>query len=100
MQLTDLLSADRVAKSERAPAGDFSKAHALATLFPVSSGKAPKLPADAVQRVLVEREQLQSTGIGEGVAIPHGAMAQSSNSARRCSSCRTGSIFERSTARR
>ncbi len=24
----------------------------------------------------MEREQLQSTGIGEGVAIPHGAMAQ------------------------
>jgi PTS system nitrogen regulatory IIA component len=26
--------------------------------------------------VLVEREQLQSTGIGEGVAIPHGALSQ------------------------
>jgi PTS system nitrogen regulatory IIA component len=29
-----------------------------------------------VERVLSEREQLQSTGIGEGVAIPHGALAQ------------------------
>ena len=33
-------------------------------------------PADGtlVERVLAEREQLQSTGIGEGVAIPHGAL--------------------------
>jgi PTS system nitrogen regulatory IIA component len=29
-----------------------------------------------VERVLMEREQLQSTGIGEGVAIPHGALVQ------------------------
>ena len=31
---------------------------------------------DYVERVLAEREALQSTGIGEGVAIPHGALAQ------------------------
>jgi PTS system nitrogen regulatory IIA component len=31
--------------------------------------------ASDVERVLSEREQLQSTGIGEGVAIPHGALA-------------------------
>jgi PTS system nitrogen regulatory IIA component len=29
-----------------------------------------------VERILVERESLQSTGIGEGVAIPHGALPQ------------------------
>jgi PTS system nitrogen regulatory IIA component len=74
MQLTDLLSADRVA-IERAPAGDFSKADALATLSRLL-GEGTRLPADAVERVLAEREHLQSTGIGEGVAIPHGAMAQ------------------------
>jgi PTS system nitrogen regulatory IIA component len=31
--------------------------------------------ADRLLDVLVERESLQSTGIGEGVAIPHGKMA-------------------------
>ena len=32
----------------------------------------PVLEADALLQVLREREALQSTGIGEGVAIPHG----------------------------
>ena len=32
----------------------------------------PALEADALLSVLREREALQSTGIGEGVAIPHG----------------------------
>ena len=29
-----------------------------------------------MRRVLLEREALQSTGIGEGVAIPHGSLPQ------------------------
>jgi PTS system nitrogen regulatory IIA component len=35
----------------------------------------PSLSADRLLEVLIEREGLQSTGIGEGVAIPHGKMA-------------------------
>ncbi len=35
----------------------------------------PSLSAERLLEVLVEREGLQSTGIGEGVAIPHGKMA-------------------------
>ena len=35
----------------------------------------PVLAADRLLEVLVAREALQSTGIGEGVAIPHGKMA-------------------------
>ena len=74
MQLTDLLTADRVAV-ERTPGSDFTKARALSALSRLlASGT--RLPTEVVERVLVEREQLQSTGIGEGVAIPHGAMAQ------------------------
>ena len=34
----------------------------------------PRLDADRLLEVLIEREKLQSTGIGEGVAIPHGKM--------------------------
>jgi len=34
----------------------------------------PALDADRLLEVLREREGLQSTGIGEGVAIPHGKM--------------------------
>ncbi|MGK0485374.1 MAG: PTS system nitrogen regulatory IIA component [Myxococcota bacterium] len=35
----------------------------------------PSVPADELLSVLIDREELQSTGIGEGVAIPHGKMA-------------------------
>ncbi|MCP3144214.1 PTS sugar transporter subunit IIA [Pyxidicoccus xibeiensis] len=34
----------------------------------------PLLPADRLVEVLREREKLGSTGIGEGVAIPHGKL--------------------------
>jgi PTS system nitrogen regulatory IIA component len=76
MQLTDLLSADRVAiERAGAKAGNFTKPHAIALLSRLlASGTG--LSPESVEQVLAEREQLQSTGIGEGVAIPHGAMAQ------------------------
>jgi len=35
----------------------------------------PSVSAERLLEVLIEREGLQSTGIGEGVAIPHGKMA-------------------------
>jgi PTS system nitrogen regulatory IIA component len=34
----------------------------------------PKIEANRLLEVLLERESLQSTGIGEGVAIPHGKL--------------------------
>jgi len=34
----------------------------------------PGLDAERLQDILLERETLQSTGIGDGVAIPHGKM--------------------------
>jgi PTS system nitrogen regulatory IIA component len=34
----------------------------------------PKIEANRLLEVLLEREALQSTGIGEGVAIPHGKL--------------------------
>ena len=35
----------------------------------------PKIDRAGLARVLIEREQLASTAIGEGVAIPHGKLA-------------------------
>ena len=35
----------------------------------------PQIDAERLLEVLMEREALQSTGIGEGVAIPHGKLA-------------------------
>ncbi len=39
----------------------------------------PGLDQDGVLEVLVERERLGSTGIGDGVAIPHGKLADIDN---------------------
>jgi PTS system nitrogen regulatory IIA component len=93
MRLTDLLTADRVAIEHRhggtdapqttpqaeTPAdADFDKEKALRVLSRMlaqgaaTSGVGPQ----EVERVLLEREGLQSTGIGDGVAIPHGALPQ------------------------
>ncbi len=75
MRLTELLSEERVAVRHSTPERSLDKA---ATLKILAGLLAPGARADAaaVERVLVEREQLQSTGIGEGVAIPHGALPQ------------------------
>jgi nitrogen PTS system EIIA component len=86
MHLTDLLSADRVAirhTGQGLPPLDKPGAVALlASLLAngFASGDATPAPVrlekDEIERVLLDREQLQSTGIGEGVAIPHGALTQ------------------------
>jgi PTS system nitrogen regulatory IIA component len=79
MHLTDLLTADRVAverpngATSSAPA--FDKPQSLTVLARLLS-QGTKVPARDIERVLADREALQSTGIGEGVAIPHGALAQ------------------------
>jgi PTS system nitrogen regulatory IIA component len=39
------------------------------------SAAEPALKADRLLGVLLDREALQSTGIGEGVAVPHGKVA-------------------------
>src|ERR1700691_2323139 len=75
MQLMQLLTAEAVAIRHNDAASPLDKTgalHALATLLAHGTAMEP----EQVERVLVEREQLQSTGIGEGVAIPHGALSQ------------------------
>jgi len=73
MILTDILSSERVRVAARG-AGVQSKDEALRTLAALL-GAGASSPGEAdFYRVLVEREALQSTGIGDGVAIPHGAL--------------------------
>lgn len=73
MRLTDLLSPERVG-IQRESAG-FDKEQALARLAAMF-GDRDGVSVSEIARVLLEREALQSTGIGEGVAIPHGALPQ------------------------
>lgn len=68
MLLTDILNEQRVTTRLRAGTKD-DALHALAELFAADD---PSLSTEAVHEVLRERERLASTGVGSGVAIPHG----------------------------
>lgn len=71
MRLTDILSEQRVTTALSATSKD-EALRALAALF---AGEDGVLQPSAVYDVLSERERLASTGIGSGVAIPHGRIA-------------------------
>jgi PTS system nitrogen regulatory IIA component len=74
MRLTDLLSPERVG-IQRDDGDDFDKKRAIGLLAKMF-GEHDGVTTPEIERVLLEREALQSTGIGEGVAIPHGALPQ------------------------
>ncbi|MCS6797880.1 MAG: PTS sugar transporter subunit IIA [Myxococcota bacterium] len=64
MRLADILAVERVCTCVQAT----DKAGVLRELARLFTG----LDEEEVLRVLVERERLASTGVGSGVAIPHG----------------------------
>jgi len=71
MKVTEFLSANAVVAELRGT----TKAEVLRELSEhLASAYPGSLRADRVLEVLAEREKLASTGIGEGVAIPHGKM--------------------------
>ncbi len=51
------------------------KASVMAELCRALSRRVPGIPAERLTEVLLDRERLSSTGIGEGVAIPHGKLS-------------------------
>lgn len=65
---------DEVLEIERVslPLDASDKASALRALARLFEDRDSGIEADEVERVFVEREALASTGIGSGVAIPHG----------------------------
>src|SRR5262245_54998649 len=74
MRLTDLLSPQR-GGINRANGDPFDKEKAI-SLLATLIGERDGISVREIERALLDREQLQSTGIGEGVAIPHGALPQ------------------------
>jgi nitrogen PTS system EIIA component len=73
MILTDILSYDRI-RFDLPIAGPRTKdavLHVAADLLSVGQTAATR---EDFYRVLSDRETLQSTGIGDGIAIPHGAL--------------------------
>ena len=71
MKIMDILVSDAVILNLDAG----SKREVLAEMAGALAKVEPQIEADRLLEVLLEREALQSTGIGEGVAIPHGKMA-------------------------
>jgi len=53
-----------------------NKEEVLSELADQIAGHVPEVKAGEVLQVLLERERLGSTGIGDGFAIPHGKMKQ------------------------
>jgi PTS system nitrogen regulatory IIA component len=70
MQISDFITVDRVLAQMRST----RKEEALTELGDLVSNGRGELVREAIVRVLKEREQLASTGIGEEIAIPHGKL--------------------------
>jgi nitrogen PTS system EIIA component len=79
MRLTDILTPARITTTLSAST-KAQALEALAALFVADEGSEadevrPELSAAQVLEVLVDREKLASTGVGSGVAIPHGRLS-------------------------
>ena len=68
MKITDILVEDAVILDAESD----TKSALLEEMAGALAAAVPGLEVDRLLKVLIEREGLQSTGIGEGVAIPHG----------------------------
>jgi mannitol/fructose-specific phosphotransferase system IIA component (Ntr-type) len=66
--LTELLTADRI----QVPLGSSTKDDLLRELVELATRGKPPATVEAILRSVHERERELSTGIGEGIAIPHG----------------------------
>ena len=71
MLLAELLDARRV----KVPLSSRSKDEVLRELVELAAGEFGPATAGAILTAVRDREQLLSTGIGSGVAIPHGTTA-------------------------
>ena len=70
MKIVDLLRRELIVPSLKAT----DKRGILEELAAHVASQNAKIDRGALSRVLIEREQLASTAIGEGVAIPHGKL--------------------------
>ena len=71
MKIMEILARDAVILN----LGVRTKREVLAEMAAALAKVEPQIEADRLLEVLLEREALQSTGIGEGVAIPHGKLS-------------------------
>ena len=70
MKLTDLLTESQIIAAIKGS----NKRAVIEELTNTLTASQPSLAKDQLMEVLMERERLGSTGIGDGIAIPHGKM--------------------------
>ncbi len=90
MKITDILVRDAVVLDLQSS----DKRDVLAEMAGALASAEPELDEERLLEVLSERERLQSTGIGESVAIPHGKLAGLSRLLASFARSRTGVDFE------
>ena len=67
MEIADLLTPDRIVLDVRSR----DKSQLMGEIGRTFRRLIPTLAADAIERALLDREQLGSTGLGAGFALPH-----------------------------
>ncbi len=90
MKITDILVRDAVVLDLQSSA----KRDVLAEMAGALASAEPELDEERLLEVLSERERLQSTGIGESVAIPHGKLGGLSRLLASFARSRAGVDFE------
>jgi PTS system nitrogen regulatory IIA component len=92
MRLSDILSVDRILVDIDGSVVK-TKSEALGRLSSMLSPAIGVAPNE-IEHLLLEREKLQSTGIGDGVAIPHCALESAQAQALALLLCPRGVEFE------
>ena len=90
MRIQDIVSPEAIVDDLRAD----SKEGVLRELSEVIAKIVPKLSADSLTAILMERESLGSTGIGDGVAIPHGKVGGIEHLVAAFGRSRSGVLFD------
>jgi len=70
MKILDILAVDSIVPELKGR----TKKLVLEELIDAVKQHKPNIDSDRLMRVLLERERLGSTGIGDGIAIPHGKL--------------------------
>jgi PTS system nitrogen regulatory IIA component len=90
MHLSDVFSSNNVWSELHATTKD-GLVHELSQLI---AGQEPKLNVEDLYAALIEREKLGSTGIEDGVAIPHAKVAGLDDIVVACGRCPRGIDFD------
>ena len=90
MKIADFLKPEAIVTPLKAT----TKADVLVELGEGLAKAVPEISKERIVEVLLEREKLGSTGIGEGVAIPHGKLAGLKHLVACFGICPQGSDFQ------